>query len=56
MKRHLAGRRFTNEDDLVEAVKEWLKSLDVDFFREGVFSLIQRWTKCIQRGGDYVEK
>ena len=56
MKRHLSGQRFTDDDDLVEAVKDWLKSLDEKFFREGIFSLIQRWNKCVQRDGDYIEK
>ena len=56
LKRHLAGQRFTDDDILVEAVQDWLKGLDAKFFKEGIFSLTKRWTKCIQRNGDYVEK
>ena len=56
MKRHLSGQRFNDDDELVNAVKEWLKHLDGKFFREGIFSLVQRWEKCTQRNGNYIKK
>jgi hypothetical protein len=27
-----------------------------EFYRKGIFKLPERWEKCVQRGGDYVEK
>ena len=26
------------------------------FYRRGIFKLIERWDKCVQRSGDYVKK
>ena len=48
LKRHLAGQRFHADEDLIEEVRMWLQSLEVTFFREGIFSLMYRWRqKCI---------
>jgi hypothetical protein len=27
-----------------------------EFYRKGIFKLQERWEKCVQRIGDYVEK
>jgi len=27
-----------------------------EFYRRGIFKLPERWEKCVQRSGDYVEK
>ena len=56
LKRHLAGKRFDDDDDLIEEVRSWLSSLDVKFLRDGIYSLLPRWQKCIDRLGDYIEK
>ena len=56
LKSHLAGQSFLTDEDLIEAVHMLLRSLDVTFFREGMFSLLHRWQKCIDRNGDYIEK
>ena len=56
LKRHLAGQRFEDDDDLIEEVTSWLRSLDKKFLRDGIYSLVQRWKKCLDLHGDYVEK
>jgi histone-lysine N-methyltransferase SETMAR len=56
LKRHLAGKRFDADEDLIQDVRTWLQNLDVNFCREGIYSLMHRWQKCIDRNGDYVEK
>ena len=56
LKSHLAGQRFNADEDLIQELCTWLQNLDVNFFRKGIFSLMQRWQKCIDRNGDYVEK
>jgi histone-lysine N-methyltransferase SETMAR len=52
LKRTLEGRRFTtNKDD--EAP---VRTRDTDFYQQGFLKLVKRWDKCINVGGDYVEK
>jgi hypothetical protein len=44
------------DDDVVEAVQNWLKATPKSFFLEGIRKLVDRWTKCVAKQGDYVEK
>jgi hypothetical protein len=39
-----------------EAVRSWLRGAGTDFYRRGIFKILQRWYKCIDRDGDFVEK
>ena len=50
----LGGRKFEEDDDLIEEVQNWFKSLDANFYGQGIYSLISRWTKCIDRHGNYI--
>jgi len=56
MKEHLRGQKFADDDEVVEAVKSWLKARPKSFFLEGIRKLVDRWTKCVPKQGDYVEK
>ena len=56
LKRHLAGKRFDEDEDLIQEVKTWLQKLDGDFFKRGIYSLMHRWQKCIDLESDYIEK
>jgi histone-lysine N-methyltransferase SETMAR len=56
LKRHLAGKRFQSDDEVVAEVHAWLNSLDRSFFTEGIFELVHRWDKCLNLFGDYIEK
>jgi hypothetical protein len=38
------------------AVHKWLRDQPKTFFLEGIHKLVDRWTKCIEKEGDYVEK
>jgi hypothetical protein len=40
----------------MEGVKMWLSSMAADFFDTGIQKLIPRYDKCLNVGGDYVEK
>jgi histone-lysine N-methyltransferase SETMAR len=48
----LEGRRFTTNEDVEAAVR----TKDTEFYQQGLFKLVKRWGKCINVGGDYVEK
>ena len=39
-----------------KAVRQCLRMAGTEFYRRGIFKLPERWQKCIQRSGDYVEK
>jgi hypothetical protein len=52
LKRTLNGRRFT----AIEDVDATVRTQDNDFYQQGFFKLVKRWDKCINVGGDYVEK
>ena len=39
-----------------KAVRQCLRMAGTDFYRRGIFKLPERWEKCVQRIGNYVEK
>jgi hypothetical protein len=55
LKKHLGGRRFTIDGEVLQAVMSWLQALDTDFFYAGIDALYW-WDKCLGKYGDYVEK
>ena len=56
LKEALRGRRFSTDEEVKEAVHEWLGSMPESFFSEGIKQLVRRWNKCCERNGDYIEK
>ena len=39
-----------------KAVHQCLRMAGTEFYRRGIFKLPERWEKCVQGSGDYVEK
>jgi histone-lysine N-methyltransferase SETMAR len=56
LKEFLGGRRFRSDEEVKDAVKEWLNGLAVEVYDEGIQKLVTRYDKCLNVGGDYVEK
>jgi histone-lysine N-methyltransferase SETMAR len=56
LKKKLSGRQFETNDDVIDAVNQFLEDQDADFYKAGIRMLQDRWTKCVHLGGDYVEK
>jgi len=56
MKEHLQGQKFADDDEVMEAVQSWLKATPKRFFLEGIRKLVDRWTKCVAKQGNYVKK
>jgi len=56
MKEHMWGQKFANDSEVMEAVQSWLKATPKSFFLEDIRKLVDRWTKCVAKQGDYVEK
>ena len=56
LKRFLGGKRFDDDNDLKDAVEKWLTSQVAAFYEEDIQKLVPRYNKCLNNGGEYVEK
>jgi len=55
-RKHLAGKKFDDDDEVQEEVMTWFKGQAADFYDSGIKKLIPRLNKCLDNAGDYVEK
>jgi hypothetical protein len=55
-KKHLAGKKFDDDDEVQEEVMTWFKEQAVEFSESGIQKLIPRVNKCLYNAGYYVEK
>jgi hypothetical protein len=56
VKNQLRGQRYETTEAIQKAVRQCLWMARTEFYRRGIFKLPERWGKCVQRSGDYVEK
>jgi hypothetical protein len=56
LKSFLAGQRFHNDSEVKEAVTTCFALQAASFCDEGIQKLVQRYDKCLNNGGNYVEK
>ena len=56
MKTWLATQRFDDDAELQAGMNEWLKSQAATFYDDGINKLVDRYDKCLNLNGDYVEK
>jgi len=54
LKKHLAGKKFDDDDELQEGVVTWLKEQAADFYDSGIQKLVPRLNKYLDNAGDYV--
>jgi transposase len=47
---------FNALETMVRAVKQWATSVGADFYERGMQAHVYRWRKCVDNGGDCVEK
>jgi hypothetical protein len=52
----LGGKRFADDEEVETEMQKWLRQQSKDFYAAGFDALLQRWDKCINVGGGYVEK
>ncbi|GBO06372.1 hypothetical protein AVEN_63646-1 [Araneus ventricosus] len=56
LKQHHGGKHFADDDDVRHEILLWMRHQLKEFYAAGIGALIKRWDKCINTGGDYVEK
>lgn len=56
LKEFLGGKRFETDDEVKETVEDWLSSQAADFYDIGIKKLVERYDKCLNKNGNYVEK
>jgi len=56
MKVWLATQRFHTNEELTDGVKTWLHNLAAPFYDEGLQKLVERYDKCLNVDGNYMEK
>ena len=56
LKKLLGGKRFDDDDDLKDVVQKWLIPQAAAFYEEGIQKLVPRYDKCLNNGGEYVDK
>ena len=56
LKEHLKGLCFSCDEKVRPAVRKWFQKQNTNFFKDGFQKLVQRWRKCIEVRGDFVEK
>jgi hypothetical protein len=52
----LGGKCFVDDEEFETEVRKWLKQQSKDFYAAGFDALAKRWDKCMNVGGEYVEK
>jgi len=55
-KKHLAGKKFDDDDEVQEEVMTWFNWQAADFYDSGIQKLVPRLNKCLDNAGNYVEK
>ena len=55
-KEFLGRKRFDTDDEMKEAVQDWLSSQVADVYDLGIQKLIEGYDKCLNKYGNYVEK
>ncbi|KAJ4436850.1 hypothetical protein ANN_16982 [Periplaneta americana] len=55
LKKFLCAQRFDG-DEVKTAMREWFTLQAGEFYNEGIERLVPRLDKCLNNGGDYVEK
>ena len=56
LKMWLGSQCFVDNNELQSAVKNWFSAQAADFYKTGIKKLLSRYSKCLERDGDYVEK
>ena len=56
LKQHLKSQCFSCDEEVKSAVRKWFQKQNTNLCKDGFQKLVQRWWKCIEVHGDFVEK
>jgi histone-lysine N-methyltransferase SETMAR len=56
LKEALGGRIFQYDEDVPNAVHQWLRAEPKTCYYDGINQLLGHWEKCVETQGDYIEK
>jgi len=56
VKDQLREQGYETTEVIQKAVRQCLRMAGTELYRWGIFKPPERWEKCIQRSGEYVEK
>jgi hypothetical protein len=56
LKTFLGGRWFHNDNEVKEAVNTWFALQAASIYDAGTQKLVPHYDKCLNNGGNYVEK
>ena len=56
LKEAMGDKSLKSDEEVQQAVHEWLHSQPKEFFPKGIHALPKRWNTCMERNGDYIEK
>ena len=52
----LLGKTFTNTVDIENAINDFIDSRNSDFFKIGIYFLVDHWQKYIDTAGNYFDQ
>jgi hypothetical protein len=52
----LSGGHFADHNELKQSFHDALRSRGREFYNTGLQRFIERWQKCVENDGDFVEK
>ena len=55
LKRWLINKKFSSREEIIDATEEYFADLPENYFSDGIKKLENRWNKCIELKGDYIE-
>lgn len=55
LKKWLAGKKFYSNEEVEWETEAYFGTLSSDHYKKGIDKLKDRWTKCIELDGDYIE-
>ncbi|EGI57594.1 Histone-lysine N-methyltransferase SETMAR, partial [Acromyrmex echinatior] len=56
LKKWFGEKRFTTREQFIAEIEAYFEGLDKSYYSDGLKKLENRWIKCIELKGDYVEK
>lgn len=54
MQHFLSGKSYLNEEEVKEELKKYFASKNLEFYKKGIYELVNRWENVVECNGDYI--